>query len=257
MICKICSNKTEFLTEHKLLNKYKVNYFRCDSCNFVQTEDPYWLNESYTAAITNSDIGMISRNISLSQITSAIIVSFFDREKKFIDYGGGYGTFVRLMRDSGFNFYWYDKFCSNLFARGFEHNEENNDPYEIVTAFEVLEHLVNPIEDIKKIAELSKNILFTTELLPSNILPPQTWWYYGLEHGQHIAFYTHKSLSVIANKFNLNLYSNGRFLHLLSNKKISPLLFNIISRCKVAQLVNVFSRRGSLISEDYTKSMKT
>jgi hypothetical protein len=45
----------------------------------------------------------------------------FDANNRFIDYGGGYGLFVRLMRDAGFDYYWFDKFCDNVLSKGFEH----------------------------------------------------------------------------------------------------------------------------------------
>jgi len=32
----------------------------------------------------------------------------------FLDYAAGYGLFVRLMRDAGYNFRWSDLYCQNL-----------------------------------------------------------------------------------------------------------------------------------------------
>ncbi len=46
--------------------------------------------------------------------------------------------------------------------------------------------------------KISRNILFTTTLLPSPMPQPGTWWYYGLEHGQHISFYSLETLQSIA-----------------------------------------------------------
>jgi len=39
----------------------------------------------------------------------------------FLDYAAGYGLFVRLMRDAGYNFRWSDLYCQNLFVRGWSH----------------------------------------------------------------------------------------------------------------------------------------
>jgi hypothetical protein len=41
--------------------------------------------------------------------------------------------------------------------------------------------------------------MFSTLLVPEPAPKLEDWWYYGLEHGQHIAFYTRKSLAVLAN----------------------------------------------------------
>ena len=127
------------------------------------------------------------------------------------------------MRDIGFDFYWSDPYTTNLFARGFEYNP--SDKIELITTFESFEHFSGPLEEIEKRLKISKNILFTTEILPDLIPKPNDWWYYGLEHGQHISFYSVKTLKFIALKYGLNLYSNGKSLHLLTNKKIDPKKF--------------------------------
>ena len=57
---------------------------------------------------------------------------------------------------------------------------------------------------------------------------PNEWAYYGLNHGQHISFYNLKTLHYIAKKYNLNLYSNGKTLHLFTEKRLSNSLFNLL-----------------------------
>lgn len=251
MNCKICSSNSDYFANGKILCKYEIKYFKCRNCGFIQTEDPYWLNEAYTEAINKSDVGLVGRNLFLSNISKAVICAFFKVDEKFIDYGGGYGLYVRLMRDQGFDFYHYDKHCKNLFAVDFEAGKNNQ--YELLTAFEVFEHLVNPIDELEKMNLFSKNMLFTTELIPSRIPNPDEWWYYGLDHGQHVSFYTEKSLSIIAKKLSLNLYSNGKSFHLLTSLEIPSLLFKVLSRHKAANLFNKFFNKKSLIPYDYKK----
>jgi hypothetical protein len=104
-----------------VLNKYKVDYFQCLNCNFIQTEKPYWLDEAYSDAITKLDIGIIYRNINFSNtITQFFKNNLFSSDGIYLDYGGGYGIFVRMMRDKGFNFYRQDVFCNNLFAKNLQ-----------------------------------------------------------------------------------------------------------------------------------------
>lgn len=224
MICKICTQQTNQIFQSKILNKYKVDYFYCRHCGFLQTEEPYWLGEAYKESINISDTGYMQRNLNLSKKLIILLRLFFDKNAKFLDYAGGYGVFVRLMRDIGFDYYWEDKFTSNLFARGFEYNKED---IKAVTTFESFEHFVNPLEEIEKMLQISKNIIFSTELLPNPMPKPQDWWYYGLDHGQHISFYSKKTFEYIANKYNLN-YSNVGGLHLLSEKKISNLQLKVL-----------------------------
>ena len=247
MKCKICQSPSIPFSQGKVLDKYDINYFQCSHCGFVQTEEPFWLEEAYADAIASSDVGLVWRNNQFSPITNNILFKFFNLNGKFLDYGAGYGLFVRLMRDLGWDFYWYDKYCQNLFAKSFEAKIEQK-IYELVTAFEVFEHFVNPLEEIEKILEFSDNILFSTELLPANNPKPDDWWYYALQEGQHIAIYTNKALSIIADKFHLNLYSNGSSLHLLTIKKLSPILFE-----NTLRYGSPGSKKESLLTKDYLK----
>ena len=143
--CRICGHPAPEFARARIINKYDIRYFCCNVCGFVQTENPYWLKEVYTEVINDSDIGLVSRNISSAEITKAIILAFFDRSLRFVDYGGGYGLFVRMMRDKGFAFNLYDIFCENIFAKGFEVEPELSGKYELLTEFEVYEHLVYPL----------------------------------------------------------------------------------------------------------------
>ncbi|WP_199249499.1 methyltransferase domain-containing protein [[Phormidium] sp. ETS-05] len=248
MKCKICQSGSEIFAKAKVLNKYDVDYFQCTVCGFVQTEPPYWLEKAYASAIAKSDVGLVQRNLAFSEISSNLIGHLFNSDGNFLDYGGGYGLFVRRMRDLGFNFLWYDKYCENLFAVGFEAENLKSSKYELVTAFEVFEHLIDPLEEIEKLLELSGNILFSTEVLPSSNPKPGEWWYYALEEGQHIAIYTMQSLSVIAKKYNLNLYSNG-FLHLLTSKFFdNDLFYGLVTREKIT-----YVKKRSLLNQDYLK----
>ncbi len=46
-----------------------------------------------------------------------------------MDFGAGHGVFVRMMRDKGFDFFWNDIYCKNLYAKDFEYTE--NTKYEM------------------------------------------------------------------------------------------------------------------------------
>lgn len=180
----------------------------------MQTEKPYWLSEAYGEAITKQDVGLVRRNINLSTIIKNIIIRNFDVGGRYIDWGGGYGLFTRLMRDIGFDFHHKDDFCKNIFAQSFEATGR----FEVLTNFEVLEHLENPLEEFEKMFAYSDTLIFTEELIPKNVLD---WWYIAPEHGQHVSFYSKKALEFIANKFGAKLYSREN-IHCLTRtgKKI-------------------------------------
>ncbi|HEV7621994.1 MAG TPA: class I SAM-dependent methyltransferase [Flavisolibacter sp.] len=240
------------------MNKYNTGYYQCSNCLFIQTDEPHWLRESYSSAITALDIGLVQRNIQFSNITVAIINLFFKKDEKFIDFGGGYGMFVRMMRDKGFDFYRQDMYCENLFAKNFDVTDLPQPvKFELLTAFEVFEHLPDPLQTIDELLKYSDNILFSTTLQPIPKPTPETWWYILPEIGQHISLFHLKTLEYIAQKKNLFLFSNGKNTHLLTKKKINPLLFKLITKERVAKLINpVFINGNKSLTEkdlDYLK----
>ncbi len=251
MKCKICLTENKVIFSSKILYKYDIEYFHCKNCGFLQTEEPYWLDEAYEESINVSDTGILARNLYLSDISSLIIYFFFDKSKKYLDFAGGYGILTRLMRDIGFDFYWYDKYSENLVARGFEQDEKSME-VELITIFEAFEHFTEPISEIENMLNISKNILFSTELLPSIIPKPHEWWYYGLEHGQHISFYSLETLEYIAKKYNLNLYSNGHNIHLFTEKDLNRYCFQrLFQNNQGRQLVSFV--KGSIINKIFFK----
>ena len=249
MKCRLCSGESTIFGHSTMLHRINVTYYHCSFCGYTQTEDPFWLEEAYSSALSSLDVGAVNRNKRFELITQAIIQTFLKSDGTFVDYGGGYGLFVRLMRDRGFDFYWTDKFAENLFAKGFEH-KANITMSEACTAFEVFEHLVHPLEEIDNILSISRNVIFSTMLMPTHLPKPGAWWYYVPETGQHVGFFSKKSLEWVANKYGLYLASDGIGYHMLSEKPVNPLIFTALTKMRPAQFVNLFRRRVSLAGSD-------
>ncbi len=254
MKCKICDYESNPIFTGLILKKYDVCYYKCSNCSFIQTDEPYWLEESYASAISDLDLGPVNRAVTGARIVESIIVTGFDPNASFIDWGGGYGIFTRLMRDSGYDFWWKDLYCVNLFAKQFCAKELVQ--YQLMTSFEVFEHLVNPIQDIRNMLQYSNNILFTTLIPKFDVHAIDDWWYFAPEHGQHIAIYSVDSLQYIAKMFDLHLSTDGQSLHLLSKKPFPKRLFLAIARDRrAAQLIRRIGRRrlrrSSLLMDDF------
>lgn len=247
MDCQICGTNAPFWAQAKILKKYDVSYYQCPNCGFVQTEKPYWLAEAYSEIIDAEDIGLLKRNIDNAAVVSRLVQVFFPRAETFLDVGGGYGIFVRLMRDRGFDFQWDDKYTRNLFARGFEKNREQ---YDIVTAFELFEHYDEPMKEIKNLAVLGDTIIFSTLLLPEPVPKPDAWWYYSTSTGQHISFYTKQALAYCAKSIG-RYYTGSTGIHIFSKRPISSWQFRLF----VSRIGWIFghSHRKSLLSEDYER----
>ncbi|WP_121353237.1 class I SAM-dependent methyltransferase [Flavisolibacter nicotianae] len=220
MKSKITGGDTALLFTARVLEKYDVSYYRCKDTGFIQTEEPYWLNEAYSSAITKLDVGIVMRNENLIRIAQPLLSRYFDHNALFLDYAGGYGLFTRMMRDRGFRFYHTDPYCQNIFAEYQDLKElEEGTKFEVVTAFEVLEHLASPVTEIGNILSYSDNFFFSTELVPPNV--NKDWWYFSFETGQHISFYTKEALHYIAKNFGREYYTDGRWLHLFTRKPLA------------------------------------
>ncbi len=145
---------------------------------------------------------------------------------------------------------WFDRYASNDYARGFEYVEGSK--VDFLTAFEVLEHLTDPISDLKQLMDLSDNVFVSTCIVPQ---PPPgllDWWYYAPTTGQHIGFYTLKALEIIADRFDRKLLSNGSY-HLFTKESKSRALFGMATKLSAARIVNCAYRRSSLVEADLQK----
>jgi hypothetical protein len=256
MNCKLCGNDSIVHGRGSILRKYEVEFFRCPNCGFIQTEEPFWLDESYSSAINRSDVGYVGRNIVYSRMVKAVISLLFDSAGRCVDFGGGYGMFVRLMRDHGYDFWWHDKYCENLFAEGLEVPENGSDRFELLTAFEVFEHLVDPIASVEEMLRFSDSVMFSTQLPPEPPPPVGEWFYYGLDHGQHVAIYSLPALEQIARRLNLHLLSYGGYMHLLSRRKVSALRWRVALNRFSKPAINLLYRRESLLWLDYGEAIK-
>ena len=251
--CRICSDSVSEVFSALLLKKHSVKYFQCPKCGYLQTEEPFWLEEAYQTSINYSDTGIMMRSLWHKNIAATLIYFLFNKKGQFLDYSGGYGVFVRLMRDIGFDYYWQDKYTKNMFAEGFESKGMINNQVELLTCFEAFEHFVEPTRELEILLKISHNILLSTELYPEPLPRPDQWWYYGAEHGQHIGFYQKETFQYLADKFSLYFYTNGQNIHLLTEKRLPPSAFKWMSKFSKFITPLLKTRMKSLTIQDSEK----
>ena len=205
----VCSPLTgaesRWLFSHEVLGAHIADFYLDEQAGYVFAHDPFWLAEAYSSAITTTDTGCLARNIQNVQSISACLQRNHKLADEGVDLGGGYGLFVRGMRDAGYRFYWSDRYSENLLARGFEATDTI---HPIATAFEVLEHTEDPIDFIRKSKNTSgfDTLFFSATCLDENKIPEPDWWYWSFETGQHISFFSLRSLKYIASELGMILW---------------------------------------------------
>jgi hypothetical protein len=253
MLCKLCESATEYFGAQRILQAFDARYLRCTRCGFVFVEQPTWLEKAYELPIAAADTGIVVRNLRFADLVGALIDLALPDAGQFLDFGGGAGLFVRLMRDRGYNFYRQDKYCDNIFATGFDAAADQK--FDLATCIEVIEHIVEPMSIFRQLAALAPTVLVATELLPPVRNRPGEWWYYAPEGGQHISFFSTRALQVVADTLGMQLASNGRNVHVFSRTPISARLVRTIANRRGLPLARAWvrisrRRRRSLTHSD-------
>lgn len=217
--CTVCQGEMKSLFALCLLQKYEVQCFHCSNCGYVRTEKPYWLSEAYADAIAVTDTGVMVRNVTTAAKLACALFFCLEPSGAHLDVAGGYGILTRLMRDYGFDYYWEDKYCQNLVARGFEAANASV-PFSTMSAFEVIEHTEDPVAFVTELMERHRcrTLFFSTETYTGKDGPSPDWWYLSASTGQHISFFQDRTLRHIASRLGLKFYSYGG-LHCFTDRE--------------------------------------
>ena len=187
--CRLCGHPSEYPFSSSETKWGFIHLYRCPNCHYVQTQRPTWLSDAYAEPINASDTGIMMRNATNVDLVISTLSTIGILKGKVVDFAGGYGILVRMLRDKGIDAYWSDQFTPNLLSRGFEYS---GDTVNLLSAFEVFEHLGIHCRSRNMLSSLL-TFCFQLNWFPILFLLGQ-WWYYGLEHGQHIGFFNMRSL---------------------------------------------------------------
>ena len=246
--CLVCDSPTVHVGTQSVLGRYAAEYRRCRECGYLFIVEPHWLAEAYATAIAALDTGIVTRNLWLADATTALLGTSWRGVRRSVDYGGGTGLLVRLMRDRGHDFRWHDAYSPNLLAIGFE--ADLAQPCDLATAFELVEHLPDPMSVFATLGDLAPTLLLSTELLPDPLPALDRWWYFAPEAGQHIGFFSRRSLEVVAERLNRRLSTNDRNLHVIAHESVSASLLRALRKPRGARLLAPLGRRRSLAHDD-------
>jgi hypothetical protein len=247
--CPLCGSRSVERDRSTVLRSQECVLRSCESCGSAWLHQPSWLEAAYQNSITNSDVGLVARNLSLRRlITWYLRLAYPFNRRLIIDWGAGTGLMVRLLRDAGYDAKYYDLHGGNQFAAGFE-LPEDSPPGALILALEVVEHSENPIDLFSKATQQADDFLFTTDIIPDPVPGLMNWEYYGLEHGQHVMFYSRKGLQCVADTLGFQ-YVSVRNTHLFTRSAWRARVFTIVSKSHYLSHVLRFRTRRSLLGRD-------
>src|ERR1700722_6936912 len=139
--CRACGGATARAFEATILGRYSVNFLKCQVCESLQPQRPFWIAESYTVAIAATDTGAMVRNLQCHAAVY-VVAALCQVRGRLLDSGGGAGVLCRMLRDHGFDAHLSDKHADPVFARAFSIpiDECRAGDFALVSAVEVLEH---------------------------------------------------------------------------------------------------------------------
>ena len=261
--CPICSQgPATVYRDEFILGKFSAALNSCENCGHEWFHAPeVWLPEAYSSPIANTDTGIASRSLNLCRIISSFL-SVSNISGKILDWGSGSGLLTRLLRDDGHDCYGLEPFTDPVLAKGYTYNNQqeaySNGPYRAIIAVEVVEHLVRPSEFFKAALSNTDTLIFSTELV-DRVRYGNEWWYYSKETGQHISFYTEKSLALLAGQ-NTCRYASARnkSLHIITRKPSDLRLFSWLAGSRRSHIIYPLSKvlwklkgKHSLIRADH------
>ncbi|MCW5625784.1 MAG: class I SAM-dependent methyltransferase [Burkholderiales bacterium] len=174
----------------------QVPYFRCPDCGFLFSNClDGWSHDRIQAEIYNADYVLVDpdfvsvRPSSNAEFLSASLHAHRSR-LRVLDYGGGDGMLTDLLVRAGFDATSFDPFHRSADAP--------NGPFDLITAFEVIEHVPDPKRLFGELSKLLKDdgvLLFSTLIQPADIESMGLGWWYAAPRNGHVSLHTRASLA--------------------------------------------------------------
>lgn len=207
-ICIVCSNK-----QLKPLNSYKRAFLvKCAGCGMVFSQK-IPSNEELTKIYTN-----YPRFTSLPPLTVKRYNELLDKMEPFrrtnnlLDLGCSNGLFLECAKQRGWNVFGTEyaqesiDYCATRNIKVFKSNQLPDDffklSFDVVTSFEVIEHINNPNEDmalVNKVLRKGGAFYFTTPNFNSisRIILKEKW--NVIDYPEHLSYYTPSSIHFFLN----------------------------------------------------------
>ncbi len=206
MVCVVDFNKhcNESTMERTPLRGVPVYYHLCKSCGFIFTRFfDNWTDSDFVKYVYNSQYDLVDPSLNeIRPVNNAkrIAGSFgsFAERISILDWGGGSGKFAEELKRHKFS--RVDS-CDPFHDCD---SQQAADRYDIITSFEVAEHLIDPTQ-LPRASDLllkeSGAVIYSTLLIPDDIRGKEgSWWYLSPRNG-HVSLHSKESLSILWKRF--------------------------------------------------------
>lgn len=200
-----------------------VNIVRCNKCGHIyqnprlavkKITDSYNKRKNFYRSIpkkANSAAFNLINNCRLKSIEK-----FLDMERgRILDIGCSFGAFIKTAKNTGWQAYGIEiskhmadftkrKMQLNVFHGTLEEAKYPKGFFDVITMFDVLEHVPNPRKTIKECNKILKNnglLVIQTPAIDSlySKIRGKKWDYYGL---QHLNYFSKKTMNTLLGKNN-------------------------------------------------------
>jgi SAM-dependent methyltransferase len=192
-----------------------VYYRRCQRCGFLfTTAFDHWSFDAFRQNIYNDDYVIVDPDYVEVRPAgnAAVIAATFPEARSSItilDYGGGSGLLATRLREQGFTAATYDPFS--------EFCELPAERFDLITCFEVMEHVPFPEKTVAQMVSLMKKpgaILFSTLVQPGNLDQVGLNWWYASPRNGHISLYSRAALALLFEPHGMRVASFSEVIHM-------------------------------------------
>jgi hypothetical protein len=180
------------------LSGVPIYYRRCAACGFIFTDAfDDWSEDQFKTHIYNDDYITFDPDYQTERPSqnAGVVAQLWGAHKasiRVLDFGGGNDVLCSALRATGFaEAITYDPMVP-------EHATRPEGKFDLVTCFETLEHLPDPVAGIARIVECVAEpgaVFYSTLMQPADIdKQGMSWWYVGPRNG-HISLFTRQALT--------------------------------------------------------------
>jgi hypothetical protein len=193
-----------------------IDYRRCASCGFLFTDAfDDWSEAQFSEHIYNDDYAAVDPDYRLARPrNNADLVNRlwgqYKEQLRVLDYGGGNGVLCDALRAAGYPVaVSYDPLVPHYAQRP-------EGKFNLVTCFETLEHMPDPLAGIASILESVAEPGFV--MLSTLVQPVEfdkiglDWWYVGPRNG-HISIFSRQALMLAWQRYGYQLVSFNDGIH--------------------------------------------